>query len=136
MSDIVHIPVKRSAAARIAKSTMNGRGCRITADDIDGSGLFDVMKKAAKSGIGKAVLKVATKELLPMATSAMGNAVTAYTGNAALGNLTSNVGNTLGQEAAKQATGGKLAKGSQAAKDRMKAIRAMKRGGSFIPIGG
>jgi hypothetical protein len=141
MSDVVHIPVKRSAAKRILKRTVqSGRGIILRPDDIvGGEGLFSSLKKAASSSIGKAVIKTIAKEALPVVANTIGTAVAARTGNQGLGNIASSLTTSLGNEGVKQATGGKLIKGSPEMKAHMARLRAMKKGksgGSFLPLGG
>ena len=107
-SEYVTVPIKRKKARQLLNRAVQGRGVIIRADDIHGDGFGSFMRKAgrvAKSAAQSDIAKAVASKGVQLGSQYAGNAVAAYTGNEALGNLAGQAAGMAGQAAANRATG-------------------------------
>jgi hypothetical protein len=118
---------------KFRRNLAKGKGTVIKSSMLNGEGfnLGSILKGAASSNLGKTLINSA----IPAVANLVSTQVEQKTGSKLLGNLAGAATKDVANVGVSAATGSglKAVKGSQAAKDKMARIRAMRKGGSFRP---
>lgn len=96
--------VTKKMNTKIKRAMNNGKGLRVDLNDLGlqmGGAILDDMKKYSMQ-YGLPVAKTVAQMLLPVASQAIGDKVTKYTGSDLAGKVASNVTNTLGRTAVQE----------------------------------